>query len=174
LKRRVVFNFEPGGIRTDCEINKENIMPISEICNREVVIVNRDNTVLEAARLMRQHHVGDVVIVDESEGVKVPVGIVTDRDLVVEIMALGIDQTVITVGDIMMTELATVKDDAGVSDTIEYMRAKGVRRMPVVDRKGGLVGILTLDDLLELLAEEFLSLSRLVKHEQQKEIVSRH
>jgi CBS domain-containing protein len=149
-------------------------MPISEICNREVVIVHRDNTVLEAAQLMRQHHVGDVVIIEEREGAKVPVGIVTDRDLVVEIMALGVDQTVITVGDIMMTELAMVKDDAGVSETIEYMRAKGVRRMPVVDSKGGLVGILTLDDLLELLAEEFLALSRLVKHEQQKEIVSRH
>ena len=148
-------------------------MPISEICNREVVIVQRHNTILEAAQLMRQHHVGDVVAVEERGGVRVPVGIVTDRDLVVEIMAPAIDQTVITVGDIMMTELATVKENAGLSETIEYMRAKGVRRVPVVDRGGGLVGILTLDDLLELLAEELLALAKLVRHEQKKETMSR-
>jgi CBS domain-containing protein len=148
-------------------------MPISEICNREVVIVQRHNTILEAAQLMRQHHVGDVVVVEERGGVRVPVGIVTDRDLVVEIMAPAIDQTVITVGDIMVTELATVKENAGLSETIEYMRAKGVRRVPVVDRGGGLVGILTLDDLLELLAEELLALAKLVRHEQKKETMSR-
>ena len=148
-------------------------MPISEICNREVVIVQRHNTILEAAQLMRQHHIGDVVVVEERGGVRVPVGIVTDRDLVVEIMAPAIDQTVITVGDIMVTELATVKENAGLSETIEYMRAKGVRRVPVVDRGGGLVGILTLDDLLELLAEELLALAKLVGHEQKKEMMSR-
>ena len=148
-------------------------MPISEICNREVVIVQRNNTILEAAQLMRQHHVGDVVVVEERGGMKVPVGIVTDRDLVVEIMAPAIDQTVITVGDIMVTELATVKENAGLSETIEYMRAKGVRRVPVVDKGGGLVGILTLDDLLELLAEELLLLAKLVRHEQKKETMNR-
>ena len=149
-------------------------MPISEICNREVIIVQRSNTIFEAARLMRQHHVGDVVVVEDIAGVRVPVGIVTDRDLVVEIMAPAIDQMTITVGDIMVPELATVMENAGMSETIEYMRAKGVRRVPVVGENGGLVGIITMDDLLELLAEELLSLSRLVKHEQQKEMVSRH
>ena len=148
-------------------------MPVSEICNREVVIVQSDNAVLEAAQLMREHHVGDVVVVEERGGVRVPVGIVTDRDLVVEIMAPELDQKVITVGDIMTPELVTVKENAGVSETIEYMRAKGVRRVPVVDNSGGLAGILTLDDLLELLAEELLALAKLVKHEQKKEMLSR-
>lgn len=148
-------------------------MPISEICNREVVIVQRDTTASEAAMLMRQHHVGDVVVVEDKGGVKVPVGIVTDRDLVVEIMAPAIDQTAITVGDFMVSGLATVKESAGVSETIEYMRAKGVRRVPVVDRNGALVGILALDDLLELLAEELLALAKLVRHEQKKEMTDR-
>jgi CBS domain-containing protein len=148
-------------------------MPISEICNREVVIVQRSNTIMEAAQLMRQHHVGDVVVVDERGGIKVPVGIVTDRDLVVEIMAPAIDQTVVTVGDIMASELVTVKENAGLSETIEYMRAKGVRRVPVVDRNGALVGILALDDLLELLAEELLALAKLVRHEQKREMTNR-
>ena len=148
-------------------------MPISEICNREVIIAQRNNTILEAAQLMRQYHVGDVVVVEERSGIRVPVGIVTDRDLVVEIMASELDQTAITVGDIMVPELVTVKEDAGMFEAIEYMRTKGVRRLPVVDKGGGLVGILTLDDLLELLAEELLALAKLVKHEQKKETMSR-
>ena len=148
-------------------------MPIGEICNREVVIVQRDATTSEAAQLMRQHHVGDVVVVEDRGGAKIPVGIVTDRDLVVEIMAPAIDQLVITVGDIMASELATVRENAGIFETIEYLRAKGVRRVPVVNDSGGLVGILALDDLLELLAEELLALAKLVRHEQKKEAISR-
>lgn len=148
-------------------------MPVSEICNREVVILQRDTTVHEAAKLMRQHHVGDVVVVEERQGVRVPLGIITDRDLVVEIMAPDLLQMVITVGDIMAPKLVTVKDSTGVYEAIRYMRDEGVRRLPVVDSKGGLIGILTLDDLLELLAEELLELSKLVKHEQKKESVNR-
>src|SRR3989338_11484945 len=109
-------------------------MPVSEICNREVVVVRPNDSALEAARIMRQHHVGDVVVVEERGGVRVPVGIVTDRDLVVEIMAPELDQMVITVGDIMAPDLVTVKENTGVFDAIQYMRAKGVRRLPVVDR----------------------------------------
>ena len=148
-------------------------MAIGEICNREVVIAPRGCTILEAAQLMRHHHVGDVVVVEERGGIRVPVGIVTDRDLVVEIMAPAIDQTVITVGDIMTAELVSVREDTGVSEAIEYMRAKAVRRVPVVGENGGLVGILALDDLLELLAEELLALAKLVRNEQQKEKTNR-
>lgn len=149
-------------------------MPVSEICNRDVIVVQRNDTILEAAKLMRQHHVGDVVVVEDRNGMRVPVGIVTDRDLVVEIMAPELDHLVITVGDIMLPELVTVKESSGVFETIQYMRAKGVRRLPVVNEGGGLVGILTLDDLLELLAEELTALAKLVRHEQKKEVTSRH
>lgn len=148
-------------------------MPVSEICNREVVIVRPDSTTLEAAQLMRQHHVGDVLVVESRNGIRVPVGIVTDRDLVVEIMAPELDMVAITVGDIMLPDLVTVKENTGMFEAIEYMRAKGVRRLPVVNDSGGLVGILTLDDLLELLAEELLALARLVKYEQKKETTNR-
>lgn len=144
-------------------------MPVSEICNREVVIARRDTSVNEAAKLMRQYHVGDVVVVDEKNGQRIPLGIVTDRDLVVEIMAPGAEQMVVTVGEIMAPQLATVKQDTGVYEAMQYMRGKGVRRMPVVDGKGALVGILTLDDLLALLAEELLELSKLVENEQKRE-----
>ncbi|MEO7560068.1 MAG: CBS domain-containing protein [Nitrosospira sp.] len=144
-------------------------MPVAEICNRDVVILKRDDTILEAARFMRQHHVGDVLVVEERGGVRIPVGIVTDRDLVVEIMAPELDQKVITVGDIMIRELVTVKESVGVFEAIQYMRGKTVRRLPIVDENGGLVGILTLDDLLELLSEELLAIAKLVKYQRQKE-----
>jgi len=149
-------------------------MPIGDICNREVVIMRRNDTVQEAARLMRQQHVGDVLVVDERDSVQVPIGIVTDRDLVVEIMASDVQRPLVSVGDIMSPEIATIKESAGVFEAIQYMRAKGVRRLPVVSDSGALVGILTLDDLLELLSEELLELSKLVRYEQKKEIGTRH
>ncbi len=145
-------------------------MPVGEICTREVTVIRRDETVMEAAKLMRQHHVGSILVVEDRNGVQIPVGIVTDRDLVVEVMAPELDHRVITVGDIMTQELFTVKDSVDTFEAIQYMRSKTVRRLPVVDEAGGLVGILTLDDVLELLAEEMLDLSKLVGYERKKEM----
>ncbi len=145
-------------------------MSVGGICNREVIIMRCDETAQEAAKLMRQHHVGDVVVVEDRAGVRVPVGIVTDRDLVVEIVATELDPATITVGDIMMQDLFTVKESAGVFESIQHMRRKTVRRLPIVGDDGGLVGILALDDVLALLSEELLDLSKLVRYEQKKEV----
>jgi len=144
-------------------------MAIGEICNREVVFAQRETTVLEGARLMRQHHVGDLVVVDESGGKRVPAGIVTDRDVVLEIVCMELEASVLTVGDIMGPELATVRENEGVFETIRYMRSKGVRRVPVVDARGGLVGIVTLDDLVAILAEEMNELAKLIATEGRRE-----
>jgi CBS domain-containing protein len=144
-------------------------MTIGEICNREVVYVNRDVTVNAACKLMRHYHVGSLVVVDEVEGRRVPVGILTDRDVVVEIDAMDLDPKVITAGDIMSSELVTVPDSNGVLETIEIMRFKGVRRVPVVDAEGRLTGIVTVDDLLEVLAEELTDIARIVAREQSHE-----
>lgn len=76
-------------------------MATSEICNRDTVVMRRDDTALEAAKLMRRYRVADVMVVEERDGARVPVGLVTERDLVVEIMAPGLDHMVITVGDII-------------------------------------------------------------------------
>lgn len=148
-------------------------MPIGEICNRDVVTVQRNDTVLQAAKLMRQHHVGDLLAVEELDGRRIPVGIVTDRDLVVEIVAPELDSTVITVGDIMVTKLVTVKESSGVFEAIQCMRKKGIRRLPVVDDNGSLVGIVTLDGLLALMANELNALGPLVKREEKNESIRR-
>jgi len=148
-------------------------MPIGEICNREVVIAEVSDTVLSTAKLMRKHHVGDVLVVKKSNGSSIPISIVTDRDLVVEVMAPEIDPSVLTVGDIMPRDLATAKENTGVFETIQHMRVRGVRRMPVVDDGGNLVGVVTLDDLLGLLVEELGLLTKLIAHEQMKEASAR-
>ena len=145
-------------------------MTVGEICNREVIVIQRDATVLEAAKLMRQYHVGAVIVVDKHSDRQIPVGIVTDRDLVVEVLATELDETVITVGDIMTPEVFTVKESASTHDAIELMRRKTSRRLPVVDETGELVGILTLDDALQIVSEELLDLAKLVRYEQKKEI----
>ena len=136
-------------------------MTIGTICNRQVITVQRDATVLHAAVLMRQHHVGDVVVIENRKNKTVPIGIVTDRDIVVELVATELDCNVITVGDIIITKLIVVKDSAGVFETIQLMASTGVRRLPVVDDDGELVGIITLDDLLLLLSKELAALTKL-------------
>lgn len=148
-------------------------MSIGEICNREVVFVNRDTAVQAAAKLMRHYHVGSLVAVDDVAGKRMPVGILTDRDIVMEVDAMELDPKVITVGDIMSTELITVPESQGVLETMEVMRFKGVRRLPVVGGDGQLVGIVTIDDLLEVLAEELTDLTRIVSKEQTREMQSR-
>lgn len=152
-------------------------MTIGTICNREVITVQRDATVLHAAVLMRQYHVGDVVVIENRKNKTVPIGIVTDRDIVVELVATELDCNVITVGDIIITKLIVVKDSAGVFEAIQLMVNKGVRRLPVVDDDGGLVGIITLDDLLLLLSKELATLTKLaaklVSREQKNEATKR-
>jgi CBS domain-containing protein len=148
-------------------------MSIGEFCNREVIISNREDSILEAAKLMRQYHVGDVVVVEQHDDKRMPIGILTDRDIVVEIVARETDPSSISVGDAMSYELLTVNENEQLTDLVQKMHGKGVRRVPVVDADGGLIGIVTIDDLIDLLAEQLNSLVGLVQREQQHEKISR-
>ncbi len=148
-------------------------MPISEFCNRDVVFATRKMSVPEAAQLMRQFHVGDLVVVDELESKRVPVGIVTDRDMVIQIIAKSLDFNDFCVGDIMSPQLVSVEEKEGVFETIRLMRAKGVRRIPVVNQEGGLEGIVSADDILDLLAEEMTELAKVAPREQEHEAKTR-
>jgi CBS domain-containing protein len=148
-------------------------MPIGSIRTREVVVTPRSAKVSEAAQLMRKHHVGDVVVVDELGQRQVPCGIVTDRDIVVSVVAQGVDPESVAVGDLMSTEIVVGRETDGVADTLQVMRTKGVRRLPIVDAIGSLVGIITADDLLMLLTDEMNSLTTLIAREQRRELVLR-
>ncbi|MBI2961428.1 MAG: CBS domain-containing protein [Betaproteobacteria bacterium] len=148
-------------------------MALGEICNRTVVVVTRGTRLDEAARLMREHHVGSLVVVDETAIGRRPVGIITDRDIVIEVAAMGVPLATVTAEEAMAPDLMTGLVTDPVWDTVARMREKGVRRLPVVDRDGVLQGILTVDDLLELLTEHFDGLVRTIIQEQTKEARSR-
>jgi len=148
-------------------------MPIGEFCNREVVFATRKTSITEAAQRMRQYHVGDLVVVDEVGGQRTPVGIVTDRDIVIEIIAKSLPVSGLTVGDIMGSQLISVQETEGVVETIRLMRVNGIRRIPVISAEGGLVGIMSVDDMLDLLAEELTELARVAPREQAREAKNR-
>jgi CBS domain-containing protein len=148
-------------------------MAVGEICSRNVVFARRDESVAVGAGLMRKHHVGSLVIVDEAGGKRRPAGIVTDRDIVLAVVAPGIDPETILLGDVMNAELVAVREDAGLVEAIDLMRMKGVRRLPVVAADNSLVGLLAADDLITLLAEEMSGLAGMLSREEKAERVSR-
>ena len=144
-------------------------MTIGEFCNREVIIAKSEDSVLEAAKLMRKYHVGDVVVVEQRGNDRVPVGILTDRDIVVELVSQEVDVTKILVRDAMSSDLLTVNENESMAELVEHMQGKAVRRVPVVDNNGALVGIVTADDLIDLIAEQLTSLVGMVHREQHRE-----
>ena len=123
--------------------------------------------------LMRHNHVGTIIVVDEVHEKRKPVGIVTDRDMVVEVIAPGLDPDAIRVGDIMVQDLVTVRENDDLLDTVKLMRIRGVRRLPVVDAEGSLAGIISVDDLLEVLNEQMTDMVRTLGREREREAQSR-
>ena len=148
-------------------------MPIGDVCIRDVVVASRETTARKAARLMAENHVGNLVVVEDIGGRRVPVGIITDRDIVRNVVAEGLDAGLFTLGDLGARELVTTGEDQGIYECMQQMRINGIRRMPVVDRKGGLVGIISLDDLIQLLAEEMSELAKVIVREQARETLTR-
>ena len=144
-------------------------MTVGKVCNREVIVIDKTASIAEAARLMREYHVGDLVVVEERTGKRVPVGIVTDRDIVLEVIAAGVDMSDVNVGDIMSNNLVTARETDSVLETVKIMRAKGIRRLPVINDDNDLVGILAVDDLIDLFSEQIVDLARLIAREQQRE-----
>ena len=146
-------------------------MSAGEICNREVIVIDQNSTIREAAELMRKHHVGTLVVVEDlaaGSNAK-PVGILSDRDIVIEIFAEAVDFNTVLIRDVMSFELVTAREMDGIWDTMQRMKTNGIRRMPVVSDAGGLTGILAVDDLLEMLVDELTDLTKLIKQEQRHE-----
>ncbi len=147
-------------------------MPIGDVCIRDVVVASRETTAREAARLMAENHVGNIVMVEDIGGRRVPVGIITDRDIVRNVVAEALDASMFTLGDLVARDLVTVREDQGIFECMQQMSINGIRRMPVVELKGGLVGIISLDDLIQLLAEEMSELAKVIIREQARETLA--
>jgi predicted transcriptional regulator len=148
---------------------KGMMMNIGELCNRETIIVLKEENIVEAARLMRHFHVGDLIVVSKNGDDNTPVGIVTDRDIVMEVVANNADPQTVKVAEIMSQELMTGSEEEGIHEIIERMRIHGIRRLPIVDKEGCLAGIVSVDDILEFLGEEVDALIGLFYKERRSE-----
>lgn len=138
-------------------------MDVREACSKKVVTIRKDNTLIEAARSMREHHVGDLVVVESRGEEQIPIGILTDRDIVVAVIAKDMDHFhKLAVGDVMSFDLVTAHEDDNLGDILERMGTCGVRRVPVVTQSGTVVGILTFDDIVCLLGKQMKDLATLV------------
>lgn len=144
-------------------------MSIAKLCVRNVATAGKDFTLGEAAKVMREHHVGDVIVTEERAGGKVPIGILTDRDIVLTALANGSNPEKLLVRDVMSYDLVTGMEDDGIFETIRLMKKNGIRRLPVVDAKGFLAGIISVDDLLEMLVTELSTLAQVTDRQFQRE-----
>ena len=129
-------------------------LTVEEFCTRDVVHIETLESVAKAARLMHERQIGSVVIVEKDGKVTRPVGIITDRDIAVRVVAQGLDPDRTPALRVMGTGVVSIGEKEGVARALALMRSKGVRRLPVVDAAGALVGILAADDLLGFFAEE--------------------
>lgn len=144
-------------------------MAIGEFCNREVVYIDQQASIAEAARLMRHHHVGDLVVTASRDGRVVPTAMLTDRDIVIELLAEGVEPEAVVVKDIMSQQLVTAGEQEDVYEVVQKMCVKGIRRLPVVNSEDELIGIFTVDDCLGLLAEQLNNVVQLISREQANE-----
>lgn len=129
-------------------------MTVGKVCNRQVTIVDIEDSILDAVHLMRRHHVGDVIVTRSTPDGRRPVGILTDRDIVIELLGENVDPSAVGIKDVMSAELLAATESDSIRDSIKRMRTAGVRRLPVVDADGKLVGIFTLDDAIDLICEQ--------------------
>jgi CBS domain-containing protein len=136
-------------------------MKAVDICRKPVVTAAAATSIVEIATLMRANHVGSVVVVS-NDGARKPVGIITDRDIVVEVLALGLDAATMTAGDIMSQSPVVSQEDADVTWALKVMRDRGVRRLPVVDGKGDLAGMLAFDDVVQHLGTSIGDLAQMI------------
>jgi len=148
-------------------------MLAGEYCNRNVSIIGKDDSIIKAAKLMREHHVGDLLVVESREGERVPVGILTDRDIVIEVIAEEAEINAVRVDDVMSYKLITSNDSDDLMNTIKRMRVNGIGRIPIVNADGGLVGILSISDILDVITEQLMDLDQIIVNEQSKERATR-
>lgn len=143
----------------------QETMNAADICNRIVVIVERGMAITEAAQLMRDRHVGCLVVVDETGAGRIVVGILTDRDIVTAVVAKALDPARLVVEDVMTSNMVTALESDSIKDLLSAMRRKGLRRLPVITPQGVLVGLVALDDLLAIMAEQLRDMAAIIEAE---------
>jgi CBS domain-containing protein len=142
-------------------------MNTGQLCNRSPITVRKSDELIRAAQLMREKHIGYLVVVepDVADQSLRPVGVLTDRDIVVSVVARETDPRALRVGDVMTQQPVTIDVTEPVEKALREMRRIGVRRLPVTGRRGELIGVLSLDDVLEVLAGELQNVAGSIRNE---------
>jgi CBS domain-containing protein len=146
---------------------------IGTVCRRRIVSVNAESTLIEAAALMREHHVGSLAIVTESREGKSVTGIVTDRDLVIDVLARGLDASKVLISDLASRSVVGVSEEDDLGDALAVMQANGVRRLLVTNREEHVVGIVSLDDLMDACASQLDGLAKVIRSGIEREVAER-
>ncbi len=144
-------------------------MTIGTLCSRDVSVSRRGEALASAAEHMIKRHIGAIVVVDEANGGLKPIGIITDRDVVCRQLDPPRDLFCMVVEDAMTTDILTLDETCGIAGAVDSMTARGVRRAPVVDAAGKLLGIISIDDLLPHLALELTGLAELIGSQARRE-----
>jgi CBS domain-containing protein len=147
--------------------NRGVAMNAYELCQRNVVTVRRHEELTTAARMMRERHVGCLVVVEPAGGVggERPIGMLTDRDIVTRVITLHDNPRSLTVEDVMRRQPETISAGAEIEDALQRMRHAGVRRAPVVNERGALAGILAIADIFDYLIQRPLSAPTPIRRE---------
>jgi CBS domain-containing protein len=143
-------------------------MNAGSVCKRGVVTVAPTDDLIAAAHLMREKHVGYLIVSEASQSGRV-VGVLTDRDIVVAVLAQEVDARALKVGDVMTRDPLVIDEAQSIEAVLRHMREAGVRRVPVVDRSGALTGVLSIDDVLERIAEQLINIAGSIRNEQRME-----
>lgn len=146
-------------------------MNVGTVCQRLPVTIGRTDEVTRAAKIMREKHIGYLIVAEPHpvEGCLRVVGVLTDRDIVVTVVAREIDPSALRVGEIMTPNPLTIADTASTAQALQELRRAGVRRMPVVGLRGELVGVVSLDDLISVVADEARDVANAIRNERQVE-----
>ena len=145
-------------------------MDTGQLCSRKPITVRRSDDLIRAAQVMREKHIGYLVVVDsDADQPPQPVGVVTDRDIVIAVVAREADARELRVGDIMTQPPITIGEAEPAEKALREMRRIGVRRLPVVGKAGELIGVISLDDVLEVLATDLQHIAGAVRHQRQIE-----
>lgn len=144
-------------------------MKVGQYCKRAVVAINSRADAASAAKLMRSEHVGFLIVYRDGDELQRPVGVLTDRDLVLAVMARDVDSHAVTAEDVMTRQPLIASETDELSEMLQAMRLAGIRRVPVVDVRGALVGIIAIDDAIEVITGLMCDIAGSIKSEQRQE-----
>lgn len=144
-------------------------MKVGQHCKRRVVCINSSADIVDAARMMREEHVGFLIVYEQGDDLRKPIGVLTDRDVVIEVVAKEVDPHAVTVKDAMTRQPLIANEDDELGEALQAMRMAGIRRVPVVDGRGGLTGVFALDDGIDLVTGLLCDISGSIKSEQRQE-----